>query len=206
MENKKVKVVAMLITTVILFSAVTIMTVNVVSADGPDHSYEYDLAADGTDDSNDWYSIVRDDDTEGGYIYVEAFIEEQEINVELENIRDVNLYFNETDISLDEYKGYLNMFGADVEITIQSDVSLLDAELHGVPNPDEVDVTGDWDGYTWEDNVFSFTNLQMSEETITLSYTSDVIDIIIFGISIYILIWFMKRVIDIMKRAEEEMN
>jgi len=168
-----------LLISVLLISSLLLTGMSVVRADEDDYSYEMYLPADGSEDAGEWFEVVREDDTEDGYILVEAYQDDREVHVTLENIDEVELNFDENDdMDLEQYLPLIRAFGAEITIIIDSDTGSLSGTFTGVPEPDEVSVETDWDGYTWEEDVFEFDNLQTSTTEITLNYAEGFVDII----------------------------
>ncbi len=197
---ERTQVVAVILAVAMLF---TLAFSVVVTAQEPDYTYEKTLPSDGSEDSGDVYSIERNDTSKDAYIYIEVYKSEKKANIQLENIRKVTIYFNETDVDFQKYLPMINTVGAEIEINIQSDVHLLDGEFHGVPSPDQVELNGlSWDDYTHEGDTFSFIDLEMSENTITLSYTSDLVDIIGLVFLIFFVFWFMRQFVKILRESD----
>jgi len=149
----------------------------------PDYDIEFYLSDSGEDDVGTEYQVTRNNTAEAGYIRLIAYESNVTVRITLENIRGVVIYFNATDIDISGYMSYIQMAGVDVDITVESDVSLLDGEFHGIPEPDGIYLNGEsWEGdtvnYNGDTEILTFTNLEMSENTITLNYMSDLYKII----------------------------
>jgi len=184
------------------------ITVNTKAAE-PDHSFEDTLPADGSKDTGDYYRVERRNDSKEAYIKGEAYMDEKEVHIELENVRKVYIYFNETDIDLEKYLPYINAFGADIDIIISSDGDKLSGEFHGVPEPDKVDVETDWLDHTHEGDVFTFTDLETSTTTISFSYDGDMISMMwtltIFVWTMGFVLMIYKLVLSVFKPLKDDM-
>jgi len=191
MDKEKLKGLTVVMIIILVASSLTVLT-PVSTASEPDYSYEMELPSDGSNDNGDVYSITRRNSSLDGYISIEAYVDEAEIYVELENVEKVTLYFNETDVDLEKYVG---MIPNSIDIIITSDGEELDGEFHGVPDPDNVDVSTAWIDYTYEDDVFSWEGLETSTTTITLSWNG-MIDTMM---SLIMFVWVMSFLIFILK-------
>ncbi len=159
-----------LATIMMLFIAAVLFTSAVVAETEPDYTFEEELPADGSNDTAEEYEIIREDETNDGYIKVEAYVDAREVHIELENIQEIKVYFDEMGLNLEDYKTQLRMVSTDIDIIITSDTDTLDGEFHGVPEPSEVNVDTNWLDSEYEDGVFSFEGLETSTTTITFSY------------------------------------
>lgn len=194
------KTLSLLTAAVLLLSLLPLGTTT-ASASDPDYSYEMDLPADGSNDTDGVYKVERRDTGKSGYISIEAYMSDREVYVTLENVDKVTLYFNETDIDVEKYVG---MLGGDIDIIIDNDGSTLAGEFHGVPDPEKAEVSTSWVDHSYSDGVFSFTGLETSTTTITLSFSPDalvntVIDIVIF-------VWYMSFLIFILQFVYKALN
>ena len=198
MDREILKGLTILMIIILIASSLTVLT-PVSTASEPDYSYEMELPDDGSNDTGEVYSITRRNSSLDGYISIEAYVDEAEIYVELENVEKVTLYFNETDVDLEKYVGIIP---ASIDIIITSDGEELDGEFHGVPDPDNVDVSTAWIDYTYEDDVFSWEGLETSTTTITLSWDGFVDTII----NIIVFVWMMSFLIFILKLVSGTMT
>lgn len=190
----------------VLIISTMVIGISTVRADEPDYHYDKTLPSDGSEDDGDIYSITRRDGSSDGYIEIKAYISEKRVYVTLQNIEKVTLYFNETDIDLESYT---SLAGGDIEVIVDNDGSSLDGEFHGVPNPDSVGVETGWSDWNYNDGVFSFTDLETSTTTITLSYEAmidDMVDILIgFVWPMTFLIFIIVFVAEVMKGLMSDM-
>lgn len=163
-----------------LFFIILVLTINTfppfysaVAESEVDYEYEFYLPADGSEDEGLEYQVVRDDEEKEGYMYISADISEKSLHVSLENVREVHIYFNETNIELDEHISRIrNLISVEIDVIVDSDVSLLNATFHEVPDASDIQLNGGvWEEYEYQDGVLQFEDLQMSENTITLVYT-----------------------------------
>lgn len=175
----------------------------------PDHSFEDTLPADGSKDTGDYYRIQRRDESKEAYIKGEAYMDDKEVHIELENVRKVYIYFNETDIDMEKYLPYINAFGADIDIIVTSDGDKLSGEFHGVPEPDQVDVETNWLEYTHEGDVFTFTDLETSTTTISFTYDGDIISMMwtltLFVWTMGFVLMIYKLVLSVFKPLKDDM-
>lgn len=208
MLNKLSKLKFVIIVGLLIIGSFSIITTDVRAAE-PDHSFEDTLPADGSKDTGDYYRVERRNDSKEAYIKGEAFMDEKEVHIELENVRKVYIYFNETDIDLEKYLPYINAFGADIDIIISSDGDKLSGEFHGVPEPDKVDVETDWLDHTHEGDVFTFTDLETSTTTISFSYDGDIIDMMwtltMFVWTMGFVLMIYKLVLSVFKPLKDDM-
>lgn len=169
--------------------AITIpLSINPVSA-AADISYNWELPADGSNDTAAYYSVDRNDTSAVGYVNLTADTGDYSINIEFVNVENATLYLNETDFNINQYIDYMDWIGKDITITITGDVSTMNFTIHSIPEFAEATLDGSsWSSYTYSDNTLSFS-LSMSSHTIVLEYadyiasfTSSIIAIVFLGV------------------------
>ncbi len=176
-----------LVSLLILVLCITSFPTNTTATEGtPDYEFEFVLPADGSKDVGTEYAIIRNNTGEAGKISMQAYKSNLTVLIQLENIDKVTIYFNATDVDIEEYQSFIKLRGAEVTIVLTSDGESLDGEFHGLPQPDAVYLDGvDWGDYSFEDGNFIFEGLETSTRTFTLEYFSSVISLMYNAVMIF---------------------
>lgn len=181
---------------VVLLLSVAVLTVIYPSAtavdDSPDYESSWELPSDGSNDTSEYYSITRSDGSSEGNIHVRAWKDNKTVRVDLTNIDTIKLYFNATDINIEDYKKFLDIAGGELTIILSSDVSTVDFTFVGIPEF----MTAEIDGEEWTDYDYYSSNetmefsLDMSTRTISLFYEGalgELVTIVLFAVMIKII-------------------
>jgi len=150
-----------------LFSLLTLSCLSYPVAATPDFEQNIALPSDGSNDSDSLYQIDRVNDSKAGSLNISVWIENRTVNINMNNIENITLFFNESSIDFSEI---VTAFGVKLDFDLSSDNSKINFSFVDVPQPDEVLLDGSsWDAYSWSDSYFSGT-LSMSSHTVTLDY------------------------------------
>ncbi len=110
-----------------------------------------------------------------GHIAMQAWATNKTVTVNLDNIENLTLYINETDIDLSSYASLLKTYGGDIHLKLNADTDKVNFTIHDIPEWDTILLDGSvWNSsnYTYTDGVLTF-NLSMSTHDITLSYSGE---------------------------------
>lgn len=156
-----------LCTVMMLFSLLFLISLSYPVAATPDFEQNISLPSDGSNDSGSLYQIDRVDDSESGSLNISVWIENKTVNINMNNIENITLFFNESSI---DFSQIVTAFGVNIDFDLSSDNSKINFSFVDVPQPDEVLLDGSsWDAYSWSDSYLSGT-LSMSSHTVTLGY------------------------------------
>lgn len=171
----------------------------VTTASSPDFDQSWVAPSDGSNDTTDYYSVTRADDSSSGEIHVRAWKDNNTVRADFTNIESVKLYLNATDINLENYKSFFDAVGGEITIILSSDTSPMDFRFTGIPQFAEAKLDGSsWTDYDYypSNNTIDFT-LSMSTHEISLIYGGWVDDVALLIVSVAIISFIVKSLGDI---------
>lgn len=185
-RNKTITVIAVSLIIILFLS----LTAPITQASTPDYDDSWSIPADGSEDSTEYYQIVRQNTSSGASISIKAWSSNTTVLTEFSNIKSVKLFLNATDVSLSDYQSYLSLMGS-IDIIVKADTPKINFTFTDIPQfkkayLDDTEFT-DYNYYS-DNETLSFT-LNMSTHTITLSYgyLGDLITVVL-GVSILVFI------------------
>lgn len=201
MKLQKNKIATISAVVILVLSAFVCLSA-VSTAQSPDYEQTWVLDEDGSEDESDYYNVTRADDTSEGELTIRAWEDNTTIRMDFTNIESVELYLEETEVDIDDYRSFLNAVGGEVTIIVATEsVSTMDFLITGIPEFAEAQLNGGtWDAYNYDSstNTMDF-DLDMSENEITLIYggwLGDVISLVVVVAVINIIFKSFKGAVD----------
>jgi len=205
---KKKITILVILSLIINISMLGIMT-DMTKAEDVDYEEEWNIPDDGSEDSSNYYNITRIDNNASATIHIKAWISNRTISITFDNIEEVEIYLEETDINLEEYKSYLNALDNNIKILLSSEQSVeISFTITGIPEFASAELDGEeWNEYNYNDETNSMNfSLNMSTHEITLNFDGWLLDLFLGVFSILIVIKVFQIIIGQFKNMEEEMK